>query len=176
MASPPSKPVRPNRRTFSLFYDRYASRLWGLLLEANLPGQQAEAILCTTLSEAWKRLERHTLSEKDFFVWLVSLACQQGMPHLTTITSPEDDLDALGRIVMAIKTYRYRPLYSHSISKEAYLQGHLSGEDWRLWQRLQVKGTGILLAPNGTDIFPKSYIIITSIAYTNWTRNVLVRL
>ena len=51
-----------------------------------------------------------------------------------------DELDALGRIIKAIK--RYGQTVSHqqptnNLAREAYLNQQLSAPDWQLWQRLQ---------------------------------------
>lgn len=50
-------------------------------------------------------------------------------------------LDAFGRIISAIKTYRfqtgdYRDLAYNELAN-AYLEQHLSAQDWLFWQQAQ---------------------------------------
>ena len=52
-------------------------------------------------------------------------------------------LDALGRIVIAIKSYRnqmadYRDIVDNEAAS-AYLKQHLSVQDWTFWQELQIR-------------------------------------
>ncbi len=52
-------------------------------------------------------------------------------------------LDALGRIVIAIKSYRsqmadYRDIVDNEAAS-AYLKQHLSVQDWAFWQELQIR-------------------------------------
>jgi len=69
-----------NQQDFTSFYDTYAAKLWGLILTANLPPSQSEAILINTLIKAWQQFDTHTLGEKHFLTRLVSLANQEGLP------------------------------------------------------------------------------------------------
>ncbi len=54
-----------------------------------------------------------------------------------------DQLDALGRIVVAIKAYRNQMAdHEDVVDNEAasvYLKQHLSVQDWAFWQELQIR-------------------------------------
>ena len=54
----------------------------------------------------------------------------------------DPELDALGRIVISIKTYRHQTadyrVPATNRQMDAYLKKHLSIQDWVFWQRLQV--------------------------------------
>ncbi len=61
---------------FTAFYQEYAPKLWGLIVEANLPVKKAEAILINTLVKAWPLLD----GEPSPLARLLGLAYQQGLP------------------------------------------------------------------------------------------------
>ena len=54
-----------------------------------------------------------------------------------------DELDALGRIVVAIKAHHGPmsglPIVVDTLAVEGYLEQHLSALDWAFWQRLQIR-------------------------------------
>ncbi len=54
-----------------------------------------------------------------------------------------NQLDALGRIIIAIRNYHgQRPYHQDIIDNEAadvYLKQHLSPQDWMFWQELQIR-------------------------------------
>lgn len=62
--------------TFTAFYQCYAPKLWGLILQAKLPPEQAEVMLINTLLKAWPLLE----GEPFPLTRLLGLAYQQGLP------------------------------------------------------------------------------------------------
>lgn len=68
------------QRGYASFYDVYAPKLWGLILLADLPIPESEAILTNTLAKAWKQFDKPARAEKHFFVRLIGLACQEGLP------------------------------------------------------------------------------------------------
>ena len=61
-----------------------------------------------------------------------------------------DQLDALGRIVVAIKAYRNQMAdYQDVVDNEAantYLKQYLSAQDWAFWQELQIREQVLLHA------------------------------
>lgn len=69
-----------DQQAFCSFYDRYAPKLWGLILSATLPGPESEAILINTLTKAWKQFSPTERMEKYFLTRLIGLACQEGLP------------------------------------------------------------------------------------------------
>ena len=66
---------------FSAFYDQYVPKLWGIILSANLPSQQAETILLNTLIKAWPQIDLSTMTEGQVLVKLLVLACREGLPN-----------------------------------------------------------------------------------------------
>jgi hypothetical protein len=54
-----------------------------------------------------------------------------------------NELDSLGRIVVAIKAHRDRTADGQSLAInqtiDSYLEQHLSASDWAFWQRLQIR-------------------------------------
>ncbi|QHV98683.1 RNA polymerase sigma factor [Spirosoma endbachense] len=69
-----------DQQSFLPFYDRYASKLWGLILGANLPMDQAETILANALLRAWQAPDPLTTSEQLIFARLVRLTFVEGLP------------------------------------------------------------------------------------------------
>lgn len=54
-----------------------------------------------------------------------------------------NELNSLGRIVVAIKAHRDRTADGQSLAisqtMDGYLEQHLSAPDWAFWQRLQIR-------------------------------------
>ncbi len=68
------------RQTFDAFYARYAPKLWGIILVADLPAAQAQTILVNTFTNAWQHPDcQHNIANHPFG-WLVRLACAEGLP------------------------------------------------------------------------------------------------
>ena len=65
------------------------------------------------------------------------------------------ELDALGRIVSAIKAYRDWTTDSQSVvdnkAVDGYLEGHLSIPDWAFWQQLQIRERVLLRTTRTRD-------------------------
>ena len=66
---------------FSAFYDQYVPKVWGVILGADLPPQQAETILLNTLIKAWSQIDLSTMTERQVFVKLLVIACREGLPN-----------------------------------------------------------------------------------------------
>ena len=76
-----------DQQAFTSFYDDYAPKLWGIIVLANLPMPESEAILVNTLAKDWKQFDQRTRSEKHFFTRMIDFAHQEGLPidHLKAI-------------------------------------------------------------------------------------------
>ena len=70
----------PDQQTFMSFYDIYAPKLWGLILEANLSSSQGEAVLTNTFIKAWQQYGPYLLKEKYLLTQLLKIACEEGLP------------------------------------------------------------------------------------------------
>lgn len=68
------------QKTFASFYDRYAPKLWGLIVLAKLPARQSEAMLSNTLMKAWQSPNHHSLTEQKMLRRLLALAGEEGLP------------------------------------------------------------------------------------------------
>ncbi|MBC3789137.1 hypothetical protein FHK02_5718 [Spirosoma sp. LMG 31448] len=80
MEPPSAETSTLDHQAFMAFYDLYAPKLWGLILGANLPVPQAEAILLSTLTKAWQQFGPHILKQKYLLTQLLSIACREGLP------------------------------------------------------------------------------------------------
>lgn len=80
MEPPSTESLATDRQTFTAFYEAYAPKLWGLIVEAQLPKAQAEAILTNTLIKAWQQLDQNRLVDKQGLMQLIGLACREGLP------------------------------------------------------------------------------------------------
>jgi DNA-directed RNA polymerase specialized sigma24 family protein len=67
--------------TFSLFYDQYAPKLWGLIVQAHLSTQESEAILENTFLRAWLDPNRLKMTGKPVLPWLIFLANSEGLHY-----------------------------------------------------------------------------------------------
>ncbi len=74
--------VDSSERAYEAFYERYASKLWGIILLANLPvSPHSETILINTLSKAWQQQDKDKLSGNGVLAHLVNLAYGEGLPR-----------------------------------------------------------------------------------------------
>lgn len=75
---------------------------------------------------------------------------------------PTDELAAVGRIVIAIKTYRAQTSdYQDPTANDrvdSYLKQHLSAQDWLLWQRLPLGRDAIHHKSCHEGVMPQSSI------------------
>jgi hypothetical protein len=69
-----------NKLVFKSFYDTYAPKIWGLILLANLPMSQSEAILINTLTKGWKNFNQNRLTQGQVLIMLINLARIEGLP------------------------------------------------------------------------------------------------
>lgn len=72
-----TKPDGKDMPGFTLFYDQYAPKLWGLISLTSLSPSQSEAILINTLTKAWRQSD----PLKPFLSWLIGLAYQEALPN-----------------------------------------------------------------------------------------------
>ena len=73
--------MTPNRlQEFHIYYDTYAPKLWGILLKAGLSDTESQKILMNTLSTAWPQYNQTTTNQRSFFLQLLRLAHQEGLP------------------------------------------------------------------------------------------------
>ena len=81
----------PDQRAFHLFYDTYAPIVWGLIVKANLPASQAEAIFINTFVKVWQQRDEQAPGESLSITRLVGLACKEGLPieALQSILKPK---------------------------------------------------------------------------------------
>lgn len=79
-----------NQQTFTAFYEAYASKVWGIVLAANLPRLQSETILIHTFTEAWRQLDSPILEDNYVLAKLLKIAREEGLPIevLQTILNP----------------------------------------------------------------------------------------
>ncbi len=78
-----AKPATKERRRFASFYDAYAPKLWGLVLQAQLPATVSERILVNTFSKAWHHSHRQAIGRHQMLTWLLGLAYAEGLPAVT---------------------------------------------------------------------------------------------
>lgn len=69
-----------DRQGFILFYDRYAPKVWGLILSADLPESVAKTILVRTFVNAWQHPHRLVIGQNQVLTFLLSLAYAEGLP------------------------------------------------------------------------------------------------
>ncbi|HLL95765.1 MAG TPA: hypothetical protein VK404_12355 [Spirosoma sp.] len=69
-----------NQQPFSIFYETYAPKLWGIILLAKLPASQSENILINTLKKAWQKLGQQVHPVEPTFATLLTLAYSEGLP------------------------------------------------------------------------------------------------
>lgn len=68
-----------------------------------------------------------------------------------------DELNALGRIIQAIKCFRQLSPNTQRASKRsenAYLKKHLSSQDWLFWKYLQTESNGMKTFINTQVLLP----------------------
>ncbi|MBC7568915.1 MAG: hypothetical protein H7319_04165 [Spirosoma sp.] len=78
-----AKPATKERRRFAFFYDEYAPKLWGLILQADLPASVSERILLNTFGKAWPHPHRQAVEGHQMITWLLGLAYAEGLPAVT---------------------------------------------------------------------------------------------
>ena len=66
---------------FTTFYAEYAPKVWGLLVEADLPPHQAEAILINTFVRGWQTFVTGAGEGPPGLRQLLGLACEEGLPR-----------------------------------------------------------------------------------------------
>ncbi|WP_020602044.1 hypothetical protein [Spirosoma spitsbergense] len=74
------KSQAPDQQAFEFCYDRYAAKLWGLILTANLPVEESAIIFTNTFLKACRIRDDQIASNQPGFIQLVHLACSEGLP------------------------------------------------------------------------------------------------
>ena len=69
-----------NHDAFSVFYAQYAPPLWGLIIGAKLPLDQAEMLLVDTLISVWHRHTSAALPDQSLLLSLIQTSCEGGLP------------------------------------------------------------------------------------------------
>ena len=90
---------------FGVFFDRYSSRVLGLLVKFVRRREDAEDLLQATFCEAWRRAPSFDPSRSRCDFWLLLIARSRALDHLrfrrpaaelTAVPEPAKDLDLAG--------------------------------------------------------------------------------
>ncbi|GAB3559855.1 hypothetical protein [Spirosoma fluminis] len=73
-------PSKQSLSNFTDFYDTYAPTLWGLILLANLPPSESEAILANTLLKAWNQVTEPDSIDNLCLSNILRIAYIEGLP------------------------------------------------------------------------------------------------
>jgi RNA polymerase sigma-70 factor (ECF subfamily) len=94
-----------DRSAFGVFFDRYSSRVLGLLVKFVRRRQDAEDLLQATFCEAWRRAASFDPSRSRCDSWLLLIARSRALDHLrvrrpaaelTAVPEPATDHDLAG--------------------------------------------------------------------------------
>lgn len=67
------------QETLLYLYDLHGPKLWGLIVKANLPQRQSEAVLLNAFVNAFKQIHEQQITEKEFFTALLRSALAEGL-------------------------------------------------------------------------------------------------
>lgn len=74
--------VQREQEAFAQFYDRYASRVFGLLIKILNNHSDAEEVLQVTFWQVWKSADKYNQARSNPRVWLFLLARSRAIEHL----------------------------------------------------------------------------------------------
>ncbi|NID12920.1 hypothetical protein [Fibrivirga algicola] len=95
-----------DNQSFNVFYERFAPKLWGIILLANLPVAHSEEILIKTMQNAWAERSQHPATDRYYLSRLISIAHAEGLPYervQSFLKSRLRPFSSINRVVQSIE-------------------------------------------------------------------------